>query len=180
MDLNDIKLPEEILAEFGNPEKAPRGFPEQIKGGRLWNVRQHFVWLVETTWDEVGCNLPGVRTMTHLRVALKPWEKRQEQEEHAIKALLRSTEKPATSKLLRRQRKQQGELHERFLSANEWLGKCWDSLERFMRIPIIELSPAEQDVICDAIKNRSRTLARAGAECLELRNREEDMQELVE
>ncbi len=180
MDSDTNNLAEEILGDFGNSKKKRlRGFPEQIEDGRLWNVREHLIWLVETTWDEVGCTLSGIRTLAGLRAALKPWEKRYEQEEIAVRALLRPTEKPATSKLLRRQRKQLGELHKRYLSSYEWIEKCWDSLDRFLQIPLSEVSGAEQQVICDEIVVHTRTLLHAGAECLDLKSREKELEELV-
>jgi hypothetical protein len=180
MELDDLNVTEKIMAELTSHErKRPRGYPEQIDEGRLFGVRQHLHGLMETTWDEVGSVLPSVRTMAHLRQALKPWEKRVEQEEHVVKALLRSTERPATSNLLYRQRKDMGEVHERYLSAYDWIGKCWDSLQRFMLIDAADLSPAEQDVIRDAIYERTRTLARAGQECMALSDQEKELEALV-
>jgi hypothetical protein len=48
-----------------------------------------------------------------------------------------------------------------------------------MVIPAVELSPAERDVICDAIYERARVLARAGAECIALRDKEYELEKLV-
>jgi hypothetical protein len=128
MDMDDLNMPEEIMAELAsNERKRPPGYPQQLNDDRLWNSRQHLRFLLESTWDEVGCVLPRVRTMAQMREALKPWEKRIEREEHTVRALLRNTEFPATSRLLYRQRKQQEKLHERFLSAHDWIGKCWES-----------------------------------------------------
>jgi hypothetical protein len=117
--------------------------------------------------------------MAHLRQVLKPWEKRLEQEEHVINALLRGSETPAGSRLLYRQRKQGGQLHTRFLDAHERIGTCWESLERFMVIPTQGLPTAEQDVICDAIYERARILARAGEEYITLRDQEKKLDELI-
>jgi len=180
MQADDINMAEKIMAGLSSHSpKRPRGFPEQIDDGRLWGVRQHLRGLLETTWDEVGSLLLRVRTMTDLVQVLKPWEKRVEREEHAVKALLRSSEARANSRLLCRQRKQSGELHTRFLDAHTWIAKCWDSLERFLVIPTEGMTSAEQSVICDAIYERARTLARAGVECLALRNQESDLDELI-
>jgi len=159
----------------------PRGYPERIDDGRLRGVREHLVWLLETTWHEVGCMLPSVKTEPQLRLALKAWEKRVEQEEHVVKALLRPTGKTATSTLLNRQRRQQDELHHRVLSAEKELAECWDSLHLFMQIPASDsdLPPAEQDVICEAVNERARRLAHAGNEYLSLSHREEELGRVV-
>jgi hypothetical protein len=180
MNLDDINMPAKIFAELESEEpKARRGYPERLNEGRLWGVRQHLLVLLETTWDEVGCFLPRVKTMAQLKMTLEPWQKRVDQEEHVIKALLRPSESPATSKLLHRQRKQQGKSHNRFLDANGWVEKCWDSLERFMLIPGASLTSAEQDVILDAIGERARILVRAGAECIALRDQESASEKLL-
>lgn len=180
MATDDLNVAGKILADLSPDErKRPRGYPIQIDDGRLWDMRQHLRWLLETTWDGVGCHLQSVRKMTHLRLAIKPWEKGVEQEEHVVKALLRDSEKPATSTLLYSQRKRLNRLHDRYLSATEWIGKCWESLERFMVIPAKELPSAEQEVICDAIYKRARILARAGEECIALRDQEMELDNLV-
>ena len=180
MDLDGFNVPENILAEMDSEgRKVCRGYPERLDKGRLWGVRQHLLVLLETTWDQVGCVLPKVKTMAQLKMALEPWQKRVDQEEHVIKALLRPSETPATSKLLNRQRKQQGKLHNRFPDAFEWVGKCCDSLERFRVIPVADLTSAEQDVILDAIYKRARVLAHAGAEYIALRDQEKASEELL-
>jgi hypothetical protein len=180
MDPDDFNVPEKILVELESEKpKIRRGYPERLDKGRLWGVRQHLLVLLETTWDDVGCVLPRVKTMAQLKMALEPWRKRVDQEEHVIKALLRPSAVAATSKLLNRQRKEQGKLHNRFLDAFEWVGKCWDSLERFMVIPVADLTSAEQDVILDAINERARVLARAGAEFIVLRDQEKASEELL-
>ena len=175
-----INMAEKIMAELAeNERKRPRGYPERIDDETLRGAREHLVWLVETTWDEVGSNLRGIRTPAHVRPVFKAWEKRVEQEVHVVKMLLRSTERTATSQLLNRQRKQQGDLHKGALRTHEWIGKCWESLERFMQIPALELPLAEQNVIRDAINERARTLAHAGEEYLAIQDREQDLDRLV-
>jgi hypothetical protein len=179
MDDDNFNVPEEIIEELTRERKRPRGYPQQLDDGRLWNVRQHFRWLVETTWDEVGSFLSNVRTMSQLRRVLKPWERRVEQEEHAVRALLWAGESPADSRLLYRQRKKSRQIHTRYLEAYEALQKCWESLEKFRVIPAAELSSAEQDVICEAIYQRARTLARAGTEYMALAQQEKDSDALI-
>jgi hypothetical protein len=117
--------------------------------------------------------------MGDLRDVMKPWEKRIAQEEHVVRALLRNGERPATSRSLYRQRKQLGEIHDRFMSATGWIDQCWGSLERFMVIPAQHLSLAEQDVIHDAIYERARKLAHAGKECIALRDQEKELEVLI-
>ena len=48
-----------------------------------------------------------------------------------------------------------------------------------MVIPAKELPSAEQEVICDAIYKRARILARAGEECIALRDQEMELDNLV-
>jgi len=175
MEDDDINVPEEIIEEFTRERKKPRGYPQQVDDDLLWNRRQHFRWLVESTWDEVGHVLLRVRTMAQLRKALKPWGKRVEQEEHAIKALLWPDESPADSRLLYRQRKLSEQIHVRYLKAFEDIGKNRESLEKFRVIPAVGLSAAEQDLICDALYQRARTLARTGAEYMALAQQEKEL-----
>ncbi|MGP0021257.1 MAG: hypothetical protein ACLPHP_21995 [Candidatus Sulfotelmatobacter sp.] len=178
MELDDFNVAEKILSTLD--ERQPlRGYPTQIDKDRLWNMRQHLRFLLETTWDEVGCRFQTVRKMGDLRDVMKPWEKRIEQEEHVVRALLWNSERPATSRSLYRQRKQLGELHDRYLSAMEWIDECRDSLERFMVIPGQHLSLAEQDVIRDEIYERARKLAHAGEECIALRDQENELEVLI-
>lgn len=179
MEEDDFNVPEQIIEELTRDRKRPRGYPQQLDNDRLWNARQHFRWLVETTWDEVGSFLSNVRTMSQLKKVLKPWERRVEQEEHAVRALLWVGENPADSRLLYRQRKQSGQIHTRYLEAYEAVEKCRESLERFRVIPTTQLSSAEQDVICDAIYQRARTLARTGAEYMALAQQEKDLDALI-
>jgi hypothetical protein len=178
MELDGFNVAGKILSAL-DKGKRTRGYPTQIDDDRLWNMRQHLRFLLETTWDEVGCRFQTVRTMAGLRLVLKPWEKRMEQEEHVVKALLWNAERPATSRSLYRQRKQLGKLHDGYLSATGWIQQCWDSLERFLVIPAQQLSPAEQDVIRDAIYDRARKLAHAGEECIALREQEKELELLI-
>jgi hypothetical protein len=180
MEDDRVNVPKKIIDMLTDRErKRPRGYPQQLDDDRLWNTRQHFRWLVETTWDEVGSFLSKVRTMSRLEEALKPWERRVEQEEHAVRALLWKGESPADSRLLYRQRKQSGQIHARYLEAYEALEKSWESLERFRVIPATQLTSAEQDVICDAIYERARALARAGTEYIALAQQEKDLDALI-
>lgn len=178
MELDDFNMAEKILSAL-DERKPVRGFPTKIDKDRLWNMRQHLRFLLETTWDEVGCRFRTVRKIGDLRVVMKPWEKRIEQEEHVVRALLWNGERPATSRSLYRQRKQLGKLHDRFMSATSWIDQCRDVLERFMVIPAQQLSPAEQGVIRDAIYERARKLAHAGEECIVLRDQEKEMEGLI-
>src|SRR5579884_3535608 len=179
MEDDDFNVPEEIIEKFTRERKTPRGYPQQLEDDLLWNRRQHFRWLVETTWDEVGHVLLGVQTVAQLRKALKPWERRVEQEEHAVRALLWEGESPADSRLLYRQRKKSRQLHARYLESFDAVGKCWQSLERFRVIPAQDMPAAEQDVICDAIYQRARALARTGTEYLALAQQEKDLDVLI-
>jgi hypothetical protein len=178
MDADENNVPANLHPDLAQ-EKPNAGYPERIDHKRLWNVRQHLLWLLETTWDEVGWTLGRVKNAAQLQAAVKPWQARIEQEEHVVKSLLRLSESPATGTLLDRQRKQQGKLHSSVLSAHDQIGKCWESLERFMQIPSMDLPDAERNVICDAIRMRARKLAQAGAEYIALTNEEKDLEQLI-
>jgi len=121
MDTDDINVPDEILAAVNaDKRKRPRGYPVQLDDDDLLDVRQHLRWLLETTWDQVGSLLPTVRTMAQLQHALKGWEKRVEQEEYVIKALLRSSERP-TMAVGQRYWGCSKQRHVHRWSRNEWL-----------------------------------------------------------
>jgi hypothetical protein len=180
MDTDENNMAEKIVAALdSHNRKQPRGYPEQIDDGRLCNMRQHLRWLLETTWDEVGSLLSTVRTMADLVNVLKSWEKRLEQSEYPVRSLLRTSESRANSRLLYRQRKKSGELHTRYLDAFACIGRCWESLERFFVIPTEGMTTAEQSVICDAIYERARILARAGEDCTALREQEKNLDDLI-
>ena len=53
MELDDFNLAEKILSAL-DEHKPLLGYPSQIDKDRLWNMRQHLRFLLETTWDEVG------------------------------------------------------------------------------------------------------------------------------
>src|SRR5712691_13406653 len=121
----------ELNAE--NKTKRRRGRPTGVDNGPLWGIRDHLVWLLETTWSEVGWNLRSIKTAADVRPALQAWDQRQDK--YVVQMLLRSSDSPAKSKLLNERRRQLGELDETVRNGDEFLEKCWESFQRAMRIP---------------------------------------------
>lgn len=115
-------------------------------------MREHLVWLIETTWDQAGVELPTIETADEIPNVLRIWKERST--EHVTSALLRLSSSRANSKQLRAQRHGLGKLNEKIRCALEDVEKRVGSLERAMWIDATHLSEGEQIVIDDEIRKR--------------------------
>jgi len=161
-----------------NSAKLPRGRQLAIDDGRLFGVRDHLVWLLESTWPDVGGGLSTIKNPADVCAALQIWEQRSH--EYTAQLLLRPSSSPATAKVLNERRRRLGELNETVRNAHEFLEKSWESFERAMRIiPVTQLSQNEQKVIDDAIRKRAEVLAHAGTELLTFRDRQAQLERIL-
>lgn len=157
--------------------KKPLGRRLGIEKNRLWGVREHLVWLIETTWDQAGVELPTIKTADEIPNMLRIWKDRST--EHVISALLRSSSVPATSKQLRAQRRDLGKLNEKVRCALEEVEKRVGSLERAMWIDTTRLSEGEQIVVDDEIRKRVAVAVRAVNEYWALKDQQNALENLV-
>lgn len=164
--------------DSGDPPKKKLGRDLGIEDGRLFGVREHLVWLIETTWDQAGCALPTIKTPDEIQIVLQIWKDRSS--EHVTSALLRSSSSPANSKRLRAQRRDIGKLNRKIRGVLEEVEKRVGSLERAMRIDTTQLSEGEQIVVDEEIRKRAAIAAHAGNEYFAVRDRQQAMETLLE
>jgi hypothetical protein len=162
-----------------NSTRPRVGRPESVDDATLEDSRNHLVWLLEISWGEVGWNLRTVKTAADVRCALQAWDQEPYRSRYVVETLLRFSERAATAKALNERRRRLGKLNETVRNAHESLEKCWESFERAIRVPATQLSQGEQEVLDDEIKKRAQTLAHAGAEYLDLRDRRENLERLL-
>jgi hypothetical protein len=164
------------LASEEGPKPGP-GRPEGIENGRLWNTRDGLVFLLETTWPDVGQKLPKIKKPGDVYDALRVWEQHdRHKQQYVTEILLRSSSSPATGKSLSEKRRQLGTFTKSARSSYEHLEKCCTSFETAMRIDTSQYSESEREVIDEKIKERAEVLAHAGAEYLALLNRQQEME----
>jgi hypothetical protein len=169
----------ENISDFdsGDPPKRKLGRDLGIEDGRLFGVREHLVWLIETTWDQAGCALPTIKTVDEIPSVLDIWKDRST--EHVTSALLRPSSIPTTSKQLRAQRRDLGKLNEKVQSALEEVDKRVGSIERAMRIDTTQLSEGEQIVVDDEIRKRVAVAVRAVNKYWALQDQQNTLENLV-
>jgi len=168
---NNLKFDSDIT-----PKKR-RGRNLGIEDDPLWRGREHLVWLLETTWDEVGCALSSIKTAAEVLAALQIWKG--QSSEYVTGVLLRPSSNPATSKQLNERRRGRRVLNKKAQAAYEFVEKCVESFERAMRIPVAQLSHGEQIVVDDEIRKRVAVLARAGKEYLAIHDQQETLENLL-
>lgn len=154
--------------------KRRRGPKLGVEDNVLWGSREDLVGLFEATWHDVEWNLRTVKTSPDVRQALQPLEQRQHG--YVLQTLFRSTDSPATPRLLREQRRRLGKLYEAGRIAYKSLEKCTESFERAIRIPVTQHSDDQRAVIDDKVKECAVALARAGAEYLGLMDQQANLE----
>lgn len=163
--------------DSGDPPKKRLGRNLGIEDGRLFDVREHLVWLIETTWDQAGCKLPTINGPDEIPTVLQIWKDRSS--EHVTSALLRSSSGPANSARLRAQRRDIGKLNEKVRCALEEVEKRVESFERFLRIDAPRLSEGEQIVVDDEIRKRVAEAIHAVNEYFALQDQQKALENLV-
>lgn len=161
-----------------NNVKGRRGPKSAVADEVLRGSRDQLLGLLEVTWHEVGWNLRRLKTIGDVRPAIQALEQRQHG--YVVQTLFRSTESAATSELLRKQRRKLGDLQKPGRSAYEFLQKCIASFERAMSIPAAQYPASQQQVIYDKAKERAVVLAHAGAEYVQLMDRQADMEQRLQ
>ena len=167
---------ENTLGLFLGEKPKPRpGRPLAIEDGHLWGVRDHLVWLIESTWADVGRELSRIRTPGDVLAVFQVWKDKSTQ--HVTRALLRPSSNPATSTVLNQTRRQLGDLNDKVQTAYMFMERCSASFEQAFRIPTTQMSEGEQAIIDDQLKKRVQVLVRSGKEYLALRNEQQSIEE---
>src|SRR5438094_2594696 len=145
-----------------NSSKRGPGRPHAIENGSLWGVRDHLVWLLETTWADVGGGLSTIKTPADVCAALQIWRERSH--EYITQLLSRPSSSPATAKQLNERRRQLGELNASVREAWAFREKCRESLEVAQRALNPQLSEGERAVVEEQITKRAEKFSQAEAE----------------
>jgi len=177
----DYNMAENIMALVsGDGPKPRRGRRMAIEDGRLWNNRDSLVFLLETTWADVGDKLRKIRKLDDAYEVLQVW-KQDNRHNHlyVTQTLLRPSSSPTTAKVLNEKRRRLRTLNVSARRAYESLEKCCTSFEIAMRAATGQYSESEQATIGDKIRERAAILGHAGAEYLALTDEQKDTVEHI-
>jgi hypothetical protein len=161
-EFDDQNMAEKIWGtDTETAEKPSRGPKEDIDEEDLLTARNHLVWLLETTWMDVGDKLSAIKTPADVLAAIQIWGERSH--EYVVQALLRPASRPATGRSLKKTRRRIGELNVIRNNAWEYREKCRQSLEVAKRALSPELSEGEKLVVDEQIAKRVEEFAQAEA-----------------
>ena len=163
---------------MGLDKKQRVGRQQAIDDDRLEETRNHLVWLLESTWGDVGSKLPKIKAAADVQPALCAWEQYRHHN-YVVDILLRSSETPATPKKLTAIRRRIAQLNESIYAAQEFQEQCRQSLERAERALTGQWSDGEKAMVQEKRDERKSEFDRAGAECLSLNNRQKELQETL-
>ena len=166
-----------LTATPENTPKAPGHRKSVIEDGRLWNDRDHLVWLLEVTWPDVEGQLSRIKTPADVCAALQAWKGRSNN--YIVETLLRSESSPATAKMLNERRRRRDDLNKSTREAWEYREKCRESLEVAERAFSPQLSENDKGVVEEQRAKRAEKFARAEAEYKAAKSREEKLDQLV-
>ena len=186
LGVDGAELPLDNLAEkmlFFSPEaaKPEPGRPLAIDDGRLFNARDHLVWLLEQTWPDIGDRLQWIRKPLDVLDTLHVWNDANNcwNQHYVSKALLRPSTVPANAKWLATIRRRLGELNIAARNASEELDRCRQSVEKAERAFSDQLSPADKAVVQDQIARRRENFSNAEAKYEAARKRQDETQNLL-
>jgi hypothetical protein len=152
-----------------------------IEDGRLWGQRDSLVFLVETSWPEIGGKLARIKTISDVYDVLKVWEEQNRHNTNSVaQTLLRKSTTPATANELNERRRRGGEMHVACLASDQVRDKCRTALETAQRALSPDLSETDRATVEEQIAKRTQKLAKAEAELESAQARDHDAQELIE
>ena len=158
------------------PKRAGRSLA--IDDGRLWGVRDHLVWLVETTWADVGQEISRIKTPGDVSPALQIWKQRSQ--EQIVQLLLRESSSPATAKVLNERRRRLGFLNASVRDALAVREQSRESLEKAQRALSIQLSKDQRAVVEEQIERRAGKSAQAENEYNSAVAKQKELEELLQ
>jgi len=165
------------LEEAPQSPQGPRRRKPIIEDGRIWNDRDHLVWLLEVTWPDVGGRLPRIKTPADVLEVLQAWQGRSNN--YIVETLLRKESSPATATILNRQRHQLGSLHIKSLEAWESREKCRESLEVAERAFSPQLTEREKSIVEEQRTKRAAKLVQADKLYAASKDREDKLDKLL-
>src|SRR6266702_830889 len=111
----------------------------KIQDQSLEGVREFLVWLLESTWSEVGIMLPKIKTIKDVRLPFEFWQHHRGQ--YVVECLLRPSYRRTTAKKLKKLHFELSQLNNRMRDASELQQQCRDSVDRAARAINEPLSP---------------------------------------
>jgi hypothetical protein len=166
------------LGESENSPETQRGRKSEVGDGRLWSDRDHFVWLLETSWPDLGGRLSTVKSPSDVLALLQIWKERSQ--EYGVQILLRPQSKPATANSLNAMRRRIRELNVERLKASDYVQKCRESLEVAQRASNSQLSEREKVVVEEETKRRANKLTQAEKDFEALNQQHAEMQQALQ
>ncbi len=167
-----------LLDSLESNAKPPRGRGSEIKNGRLQGVRDHLVWLLETTWADVGGRLSSIKAPADVCTVLQVWRERSR--EHIVQTLLRPSSKHATSKSLNELRRRIRDLNVKRMEAWQYREECRESLEVAKRALNPQLSEGERIVVEEQITLRAKKFTQAEEELTAATRRQADTEQSLQ
>jgi len=166
------------LTESENRAGPQRGRRSEVGDGSLWGDRDHFVWLLETGWPDLGGRLSTVKSPSDVLALLQIWKERSQN--YGVRILLRPQSKPATAISLNAMRRRIRELNVARLKASDYVQKCRESLEVAQRASNGQLSEREKVVVEEETKRRAEKLSQAEKEYEALNQQHAEMQQALQ
>jgi hypothetical protein len=151
------------------------GRPKGIDDGYLRDTRDHLVWLLESTWGEVGWTLQTIKTAADVRRALQSWE--QQHSKYVVEALQRPSESAATAKTLNSVRRRLADLNRSARGAYEFQQQRQESLARAERALAQQVSQDEKELIAAEREKRLQAFRSAEAEYLAVNNQRDSLEQ---
>jgi len=174
-----VNMAENIeLGESENSPETQRGRKSEVGDGRLWNDRDHFVWLLENSWHDLGGKLPSIKSPHELLALLQIWKERSQN--YGVQILLRPNSKLATSNSLNAMRRRRRELNVARLKASDYMRECRESLEVAQRASNSQLSEREKIVVEEETKRRTDKFLRAEKEYEALNRQQAELEQTLQ
>lgn len=151
------------------------GRKQGIDDEYLEGTRNSLVWLLESTWGEVGWNVQTIKTSADVQRALQSWE--QHRDKYVVEALLRPSDHPATPKTLNAMRRRRTRLNESARAAYEFQVQRKESLDRAERALAQSVSQDEKELITAEREKRLQAFRNAEAEYLAVNNRQDKLEQ---
>jgi hypothetical protein len=166
------------LEESENSPDTQRGRKSAVEDGRLWADRDHFVWLLETSWPDLGGRLSTVKSPSDVLALLQIWKERSQN--YGVQILLRAKSKPATTNSLNAMRRRIRELNVARLKASDYMQTCRESLEVAQRASNGQLSEREKVMVEQETKCRADKFAQAEKEYEALNRQHAEMEQALQ
>jgi hypothetical protein len=161
-DIIISNMAENMMSDTENLPVKRGGRASLISDACLWGDRDSLLFLLETTWADVGAKLQAAKTADDVLVALQIWKGRNESP--VVKTLLRPESMAASAKALTEKRRRHRELIEHSRNAWEQQEKCREAVEVAQRALNSQLSDRDRTAVEKRLAQRQEKFDRAKAE----------------